>query len=287
MKLQSMAAMNDPSACNDMNNQKRMLSSSSTESTPLPPQKRLLLDDIGPRIQAALSGVASTPNLAPSIMSDMTSIIAAVIAAVVPIIQETVQVSIQRALEDATFASNAETYRLNDELLNQAWKVDANEQYSRRENIRISGIVEPSTDGYETPCSTNQIVINTCKKMGVEITDRDISTSHWLPGKRKTIIAKFVRRDTKTEIMKKKNELKTKDPKIHVTEDLTRARHLILREIRDDPNIVRAFTRDGNIRCVIKDGYGNEKTVTIKTPDDMKEIGWSDDDIRWLYPFFT
>ena len=269
--------MNDPS--ND-NSQKRMFSCSSNESTPLPPQKKVLLDDIGPRIQAALSSAVS-PAISSTSMSDMTSIIAAVIAAVIPIIQETVQSSIHKALEDAAFANKAETCRLNDEIVNQAWKVDANEQYSRRENVRISGIDEQTTSN--SP-STNQIVIDTCRKIGVEITERDISTSHWLPGKRKTIIAKFIRRDTKVEIMKNKNKLTKKDPMI--SEDLTRARHMILREIRDDPNIARAFTRDGNIRCVLKDSDGNEKTVTIKTPDDLKQIGWNDDDIRWLYPVF-
>ena len=99
---------------------------------------------------------------------------------------------------------------IKDDLLDHAWRIDANEQYSRRDNIRISGIPPRENEDDEWP-PTNEIVIETCEKMGIKISDQDISTSHWLPSKKPTIIAKFVRRDTKAEIMRKKKNLTKKE----------------------------------------------------------------------------
>jgi hypothetical protein len=266
-----------------MDSAKRGLNwSTSSEDTPRPAPKRQLMEDLGSRIQAALRHVAA-PSETLSDVPSIHSIVTAVITSIVPIIVETVEDSVQRAFNGALQDARAEIGRMNDELLNKAWKIDALEQYSRRENIRISG--NDLMDDEDKP--TNEIVIETCKKMGVEISDRDISTSHWLPGRKPTIIAKFVRRDTKAAVMLKKKNLKKGDPAIF--EDLTRARQQLLLEIRSDPNVLRAFTRDGVIHCVLPDPHDQKKElkVRIKDPGDLVKIGWCDDDIRWLHDIFA
>ena len=98
------------------------------------------------------------------------------------------------------------------------------------------------------------------------------------------IIAKFVRRDTKREIMKNKSKLDRKGPVIY--EDLTKARLWLLREIRNTHGVVKAFTRDGIIHCVVKAENEREIKIAVKTPHDLVELGWSDDDIRLMYPIF-
>lgn len=216
---------------------------------------------------------------------DITSIVSSIVSALVPIIMETVQETIERAMGEAARADHNEIGRLRHELVRQAWKNDANEQYSRRENIRIIGVEKPAPQKDQPPPSTNQIVINTCQKMGVVISDQDISTSHWLPGRKPTIIAKFVRRDTKADIMRNKKHLKKNDPSI--TEDLTKARVMLLEEIKKDPRIKRAFAMDGIIRCAFDEhNDGEERRVSIRGPGDLLQIGWSGDDIDWTYSLF-
>jgi hypothetical protein len=249
--------------------------SSSSESTPRPPQKRPTMD-LENRVQAALrQAIPSTTS------AEITSVISAVITGIIPVIIDVVTDSVQKAFQ----SRSEEIDLIKDDLFDHAWRIDANEQYSRRDNIRITGIAPPENEDDEWP-STNEIVTETCEKMGIKITDQDISTSHWLPSKKPTIIAKFVRRDTKAEIMRKKKNLTKKDPSVF--EDLTRFRQELLLEIQSCSNISRAFTRDGVIHCFMKDQANrrNETRVRIKDPHDLIRIGWNDDDIRWLYPMF-
>ena len=75
---------------------------------------------------------------------------------------------------------------------------DSNEQFGRRDNIRISG-VEKFKDElvYER-------VLEVASDIGVTISKQDISLCHHLPSRNpgsRPIIAKFVRRETKFGIM--------------------------------------------------------------------------------------
>ena len=78
---------------------------------------------------------------------------------------------------------------------------DANEQYGQRENVRIFGVEE------QTGEDVYQQVVDVVKGTGVEFCKSDISVCHRLPARRqsvKPIIVKFVRRETKLALMKKK-----------------------------------------------------------------------------------
>ena len=66
-------------------------------------------------------------------------------------------------------------------IQSQKWEMDALEQYSRRDNIKIFGIAEPAQNGEE---NTNQIVMDLGKKVGVAIFPGDISVSHRVRGGR-------------------------------------------------------------------------------------------------------
>ena len=81
------------------------------------------------------------------------------------------------------------------------------EQYGRRECIEIRGIPVAQDSTNE---DTNTIVKNGGKLMGIDIEDEDISISHSLPQSKKykgkqigppAIIARFARRDKRTNIM--------------------------------------------------------------------------------------
>ena len=81
---------------------------------------------------------------------------------------------------------------------------DANEQYGRRENVRIFGVEE------QTGEDMYQQVVDVVKGTGVEICKSAISVCHRLPARGqsgKPIIVKFVRRETKPALMKKRSGL--------------------------------------------------------------------------------
>ena len=87
----------------------------------------------------------------------------------------------------------------------QSFELDRLQQYSRRDNIRVYGV-----DEKEGEC-TNTIIVKLAHDMGVVIEEQELSVSHRLgrkTGKPRPIIAKFVRRDTKTKMMRAKKELR-------------------------------------------------------------------------------
>lgn len=126
-------------------------------------------------------------------------------------------------------------------------KCDDLEQYSRRDNIRISGIDEkPSED-------TNKIVIETLKEqLNIDCTVNEISRSHRVgkvvSGKPRQIIVKFVRHDTKASVMRKRKLLKEKKSNIFVNEDLTKGRMEVIKSLINKKEIIQKFwTVDGTI----------------------------------------
>ena len=191
--------------------------------------------------------------------------------------------TIQRAVEEANARAWEETSYLRDELLELSWKIDDLEQYSRRDNIKITGLEDKAPESPSASSDTNRIVIDTCKLMDVDITENDISTSHWLPGKKPMLIAKFTRRDIKKRIMQSKKKLKKSDPIIY--EDLTVPRLRLLREVKKTNGLKRVFTREGVIHCLMET-EGRDIRVKIKRPEDLIQIGWNDDDIRSIYNIF-
>ena len=86
----------------------------------------------------------------------------------------------------------------------------------------------------------NDIIEKVAGDMGVDITESDVSVSHRIDMKTGTkprpIIAKFVRRDTKTAIMRSKRNLKGLDgyKSVFVNDDLTTIQSKLVYELRRD-----------------------------------------------------
>ena len=129
------------------------------------------------------------------------------------------------------------------------------------------------------------MVIDMCKKIGVYVACNDISTSHRIPGRAKAIVCKLVRREVKSNIMRAKKKLKdASGPKIIIYNNLTSLRSKMLREVKKDSIVKRAFTRDGRIQCLV-DENGREKKVTLDNPDDLFKLGWSEAMISQMHLF--
>ena len=120
-----------------------------------------------------------------------------------------------------------------DQVLRSVLSSDAIEQYGRRDNIRIFGVADvPDEDPYNT-------VIKVASEAGVTINRSDISVCHRLPARigPKPIIAKFVRREVKTALMRGKGHLKRKQSNIFINDDITPLRSKLSKVLRDKEEV--------------------------------------------------
>ena len=129
---------------------------------------------------------------------------------------------------------------------------------------------------------TTEVVVETCRKIGVDVSRHDTCVCQRLPGRAKAVIAKFVRREKKIEVMKAKKIVE----RDHGTKtyDIRRfdfVRSALLRELKHDPTVRRTFTRDGRlhvevyVRCLCVIDW--EKKATLDNPDDLFKLAWSEE----------
>ena len=146
-------------------------------------------------------------------------------------------------------------------------QVEGLEQYSRRNNIRVSGIVERPNENLAT---TTLTILNNKLDLDPPIRETDIDRIH-RTGKHsetssapRSVLIKFVSYRTKNMVMINRSKLKSTDRSIDrayfVSDDLTSQRSKImydLRQLQRDKKIMDAWTRDGNV--LIKDSHQNVK----------------------------
>ena len=123
----------------------------------------------------------------------------------------------------------------------------------------------------------------------MEITQSDISTSHRLrgrAGRAKSIIVKFVRRDTKIAIMKNKKRLRSTEihNSVYIDEDLTPIRRKILRELKKDGR--KAWSVEGRIYCIVRES-GHDVKKAIDSPEDLIKVGWNEEKVIQLGLYFN
>ena len=133
-------------------------------------------------------------------------------------------------------------------------RLDNLEQYSRRNTLRLTGVTATVRDG-ET---TDDLVIDIAKTMGVTITHADIDRSHFNSRpdaeKGRELLVKFIRHNDKVRFISKRRKLREagsqKHSSVFVNEDLTRDRYVLLRKLikmKKDSLINSAWSHDGNI----------------------------------------
>ena len=90
------------------------------------------------------------------------------------------------------------------------------------------------------------------------------------------IIVRFVRRDTKIDMMRKKKTLRTIDRyrNTFVNDDLTPLRSKMLRALKHDEEVKRVWTIDGSFHCIVMEGNVEVKK-RLDSPDDLFKLGWS------------
>ena len=150
---------------------------------------------------------------------------------------------------------------------------DRNEQYSRRNNIKIL-YVEEKKDGFETTAECEQKVIRILhdKLQLRNIKPEEIEATHRVgekkEGQTRPIIVKFLSRKTKTEVIYNRRKLKNISPKLVIVEDLTKRVYTLYRQAADHPGTVRCWTTEGRIFAKDMDS----KIHRIDTTADLRKL---------------
>ena len=232
------------------------------------------IDDVHAQVELGLSELlknlrSGSVKLSGDKATDIGGIIAQVIGALQPILIKAVTTMSEAYCSELTRKTTEATDELKRHVQVLTFRNDELEQYTRRENVKIHGLPETDND------DTIQQVVQLAQKAGVDIDANDISVAHRLPGNRhtnkpRTIIARFVRRVKRTDLMRKKANLRNVDgPRVFITDDLTKMRGRLLWELKQDGDIERAYSIDGKITCVKKMAGGEEKRFRVNSPDDL------------------
>ena len=178
------------------------------------------------------------------------------------------------------------------ELVETKLDMDRNNQFNRREMIRLHNVEEPKLSPGEFE-DVHKTVLNVMKEAGIEVEPEMISSAQRLSGKKtdgnihnKPITFKLTRRFDRNRILRqKKKQMKEnasfqiKYPKVFMTEDLTPLRQHMAFKLRKDDNIAISWSINGMLKCLKKDFKKEDKPYTINVPADLGQIGWSKEDI--------
>ena len=157
-----------------------------------------------------------------------------------------------------------------------ACRMEAIERYNRRDCLLVFGLHETEEE------NTTEKVVETAMAMGVNISYTDVSISHRLQtrnrkrGESKPIIAKFIRRTVKKDILKFKHHLKHSDNhyNVYVQEQLTRDRSTALYQLKKDG--FRVFTNECRLEYTKGELHG-----TINSLDELRsKLGWDDEKLK-------
>ena len=145
--------------------------------------------------------------------------------------------------------------------------LDAAEQYSRRNNVRISGLPENQDE------STDDLVLAMSRAVGADISINEIDRSHRVGPRRnkdgtsaskpRDIIVKFISYRSRQKLFRKRGAAKSCGyAGKFINEDLTKTRSLILykcRELKRQGRVQDAWSMDGKI--LVKDRSGKIRPV--------------------------
>ncbi|CAG2199234.1 unnamed protein product [Mytilus edulis] len=166
------------------------------------------------------------------------------------------------AVQDAKIEKIYSAVRLN------AYAIDNQNQYSRRENLRIAGINEEEGEDLFS------VLVTICDAMNLKLNKSDIVSCHRVGKKgiqnnNRTVIMRTTR-DFKAKIFANKKGLHGKPDfkNIYFNDDLTTLKFKLFQIVRKLDNVKAAHTRDGKIHCILKD---NSRQI-VENPDDLFKL---------------
>ena len=156
---------------------------------------------------------------------------------------------------------------------------DKLEQYTRKDNVVISGINDP----HDREEDTTEKVLALANEIGVTVAREDISTSHRLgsvtAGYNRPIIVRFARREVKRGLMIKRKQLKNnvEYPNTFINDDLTKNRYKISKQLRQEK--CRVWSHEGKI---LYKEEGSDDIKMIDTYADFSKLEWSEEKMTEL-----
>ena len=181
-------------------------------------------------------------------------------------------------MERVTAALTTKIRTLEEKVETLEVEADRREQYTRRPNLRISGIPETTNE------VTNDLVITTIKKMGIEnLGASDLERSHRIGQKtdnrdrphRRTIIVRFRSEAVRDDVYRSRTKLKNhnqhhRDEQVYINEDLTSKRAALAykaRSLKKENKINDCWTYTG--RVLVKTNTGMIKEIHSAKDLDM------------------
>ena len=159
------------------------------------------------------------------------------------------------------------------------YDLDNLEQYTRRENIKISGLAEEEGEDLA------EKVIKIASDIGIRVTRQEISAVHrigkTMQRKPRAVICRFINRSIKDDLIlnrKKLKDIPTYKGTVFINEDLTTLRYKLMTYAKSVPNVDRINSRNGKLYCNLRD----KNLVVIETADDLFKLGATEVDYTKL-----
>ena len=196
-----------------------------------------------------------------------------------PVLEQQLEKTIKVIAGSLTDNFKKELCRLQQSNLQLRYELDRQEQYSRRETVRIVGLPEEKDESVE------EKVMSLFGKLDCGVQKEEISIAHRNgkvsgdPKKPRHILVRFTSRRSKAKVMAKKKCLKNDKncQKVYINDDLTALRSKLLKKAKSSLSVERAYpTSDGHIKCLLKKKNGQEvnEVVIVDTPDDLFHLGF-------------
>ena len=178
---------------------------------------------------------------------------------------------IENAVTEALVAVRAEVDylktkidTLENSLIAASIRSDDIDQYSRRDNLKIAGLIVEKNVSYA------DAIIEFGSQLGVHIVHTYISIAHKLTTKSKlsSTLVRFNRRSVRNDLYLARKKIKdTLNYKIYINEDLTHRRSNLLHSLKRDELTKSSWSYNGFICCTLKDN--DDVILTIKLPYDL------------------
>lgn len=133
-----------------------------------------------------------------------------------------------------------------------AQKANMNEQYSRKNNVKIMGVVEEEEETEESLTKKVQHILES--KTGIKVVESKIMALHRIPGKSgmpKPVLLKLTNNSEKSKIMKKRREMKRAGYRL--VDDVTKQNTMLINRLTQHKDIESAWYFNGNV-------FGKSKT---------------------------
>ena len=178
------------------------------------------------------------------------------------------------ALENKNRSLTNQINEMRTDMVQLHDKVDDLEQYGRRYSLRLHTAVQETEEE-----DTDAIVLETTKRLGLDVKREDISRSHRVGRKHpqherkrpRPIIFRLISYRTRRLIYENRKKLPAN---VFLAEDLTQKRANLLykcRQLRKSGVLRYVWTVDG--RILVKEGHEHAQTIQIQNECDLARFG--------------